>query len=492
MALFGLDFGTANVRTLAAQRAAQSNTSDVVSVPAVASFERGNISVGEPVLMMAAVVPDVVVVGPKRLLGRPPTDALVRRLAERGGYRVARHGSDDLGLLHADDEAVGASLVGICAELLRYAVDSCGLKQPPHDLFIAVPSWFGEPQREALLRAAAHARLRVRRFVPCGVAAALWAAQEQKLRGRVAVVDVGAGGIDVAIVHIQPSELRLLGSHGSAMRGGDDVDGELLATAVADPDRRTAELVRQACESLKRELSTTESASREVRGVQGDAPLVISAERWELGFLVGALETELEEVISKALADAAVETEDVEAVLAVGGMASLASIRAKIGSCFGRAAPEASGSHSVAQGTALLASGLEGQALDLRVSDGERPIKAVELPPPAPEPRDEVKRRAPRVKVTTRRKEVARHRPDVTRRRVEPKRGRASLDNAPGGEHISDATPASGPPPASSPAAASSPPPASTPAAASSPPPAPSSSPPSSPPSYPTSTPPPP
>ena len=455
MGVLGIDFGTSHVRAVAASRQAGAKPDDVVAVPAAVSFDRGRVTVGAPVLMMAGAVPDVVVVGLKRLLGRTPSDPLARRLASRGGYALGRHGTTDLGLLHAEDQALGTSVVGACADLLRHALDAAGAKGASHDLVVAVPSWFGAPQREALVRAAALARLRVRRFVGSNVATALWAARQDRLRGRVAIIDVGAGGIDVTIVHIKPGEVRLLGAAGSADRGGDDVDAELATAALAEPDRRTFELVRQACESLKRELSKAETAKREV-SVAGSDPLVIAVERWELGLSVGALVSELGTVLKAALAKAELSSKEIDAVAAVGGMAALEAIRQPIGAYLNKAPTDIDLQSGPALGAAVLAAAFGGARLDLSVSDGEQTVAVVEVPAAEPATSTTAARPiAPNVKVVTRRKEVARHRPDVVRRRRPLDRDDDAQGASPDSGRPSEPS-SSSPLPAASPAPAAS------------------------------------
>ena len=111
-----------------------------------------------------------------------------------GGSLVAQpHGGGDLELRLSDDNAFGMSVSTGCTDLLKYVCEMATDARGVHEAVIAVPSWFDEAQRAALLTAAARAQIQVKRFIRDTVASVLWAQHAQRLDGTVAVVDVGAG-----------------------------------------------------------------------------------------------------------------------------------------------------------------------------------------------------------------------------------------------------------------------------------------------------------
>ena len=71
--------------------------------------------------------------------------------------------------------------------------------------------------------------------------------------------------MSASVVNTAHDVLTLVASRGSAEVAGDDIDAELAAAAYDRADRQTRELMRQACESMKRELSKSSMVKREVK-----------------------------------------------------------------------------------------------------------------------------------------------------------------------------------------------------------------------------------
>lgn len=425
MALLGIDFGTATIKAVKVPPDGRPKPHDVVSVSAIASFADGKIAVGGPVLMMAGVVDDVVVPGLKRMLGRSPDDALVRRASERGGFAARALGDLDLEIHLADEDPkkFGMSVFAASAALLRDVCEAATGQRTGHEAVVAVPSWFSSRQREAFLAVAQQAQLRVRRFVRDTVAASYWIAHSEPISGRVAVIDVGAGGISASVVRVTTERVIHEASVGAAEDGGEDIDAELARTAFDGSDRTSRELVRQACEGLKRELSDNDSASRSV-DIAGGKRVEVALERWELELLVSPLAKRVGTLTDRLLAETRLDTARLGGVLAIGGSSTLEAVQSKIRSHLDAPMGGIDRLKAPALGAALrlAAEQRKGRARELQDGEEDVPIPIRAAPTPSPDSSAANPRPNPlvRSRVTTSRKEVARHRPAVTRRRVMP------------------------------------------------------------------------
>ncbi|HHH28875.1 MAG TPA: Hsp70 family protein [Polyangiaceae bacterium] len=426
MALLGIDFGTATIKAVKVPPDGRPKPHDVVRLSAIASFADGKIAVGGPVLMMAGVVDDVVVPGLKRMLGRKPDDPLVRRACERGGFAARALGDLDLEihLADADPKDFGMSVFAACADLLRDACEAATGQRTGHEAVIAVPSWFTERERQAFLAVAQQAQLRVRRFIRDTVAAAYWTAHDREISGRLAAIDVGAGGVSASVVRITGDRIVHEASFGAAEDGGDDIDAELARTAFDGSDRVARELVRQACEGLKRELSENDQARRKV-DIRGGKSVEVALERWEMELLVSPLVTRVSTLTERLVSETRLDTARLGAVLALGGSSALGAIESKIRSHLDEPIDGVDRLKSPALGAALrlAAEQKKGRARELQDGEEDVPEPVRIAPPPgstASGPTRPNRSRLVRSQVTTRRKEVARHRPAVTRRRVKP------------------------------------------------------------------------
>ncbi|MEQ9323542.1 MAG: Hsp70 family protein, partial [Polyangiaceae bacterium] len=375
MALLGIDFGTASIKAVKVPPDGRPKPHDVVSVSAIASFADGTIAVGGPVLMMAGVVDDVVVPGLKRLLGRRPDDALVRRACERGGFAARALGDLDVEIHLADEDPkkFGMSVFGACAALLRDACEAATGQRTGHEAVVAVPAWFTSRHRQAFLAVAQQAQLRVRRFVRDTVAAAYWVAHDQELSGRLAVIDAGAGGISASVVRITGDRVIHEASFGAAEDGGEDIDAELARTAFDGSDRTSRELVRQACEGLKRELSENDSARRKV-DLPGARPVEVALERWEMELLVSPLAKRVGTLTDRLLAETRLDTARLGGVLALGGSSALEAVKSKIRSHLDAPIDGVDRLKSAALGAALRLAAEQRRGRARELQDGEEDV----------------------------------------------------------------------------------------------------------------------
>lgn len=400
MALLGIDLGTYQARVVVVPPDGEPVASSVITAPAVVAFSKGHVSAGDAAMMAAATLPDVVVPGIKRLLGRSSDDPIVKAACERSGFVAVAHG-DDLVVRTSDDDAARFNVSGPegparlnvsgpegpemtlltgTTELLRELAEVAS-GRGDHEAVITVPCWYESKERDVLALAAKSAHIEVRRFIRDAVATGLWMAVAHGDRGRIAVVDVGAGGVSVALVTATESSVRLEASAGSSALGADDVDAELMESVLARASRHERELVRQACHGIKRELLMGDQVSREL--VSGNEPKTITIDRWQLDLVLARVASLIHDLCKQALSEAGWQTGDVARAYATGGLSHFRPVTKQVGNSFGVAAqrpPEDSAAPTLGAATqaALLTRKLAGPELD----DGERPPRRSSLIPP--------------------------------------------------------------------------------------------------------------
>lgn len=394
MSIFGVDLGTACARAAVCDPAGPHLlvfSDGSPALPAVVAFGAGAVRLGHAAVEKAAIHPEVTVRGVKRLLGRAAADPIVASIARFATYRVEPRADGALAIsvdgTLRDPEDVAAALF---AHLAAVAAEQDGAR--PAAAVLSAPPWFGARQRQALVEAARRAGLEVPQILGEGAAIALSLALAEPTQRRVAIADVGAGGVTVTIAETGPDRVVVLGCAGDAAGGGDDVDRGLLASVLAGLHQRwgdfpdlpaTNELLRQTCERIKRDLDEVSDVRAIIPflpvGRRGLRKEEIRFDRAHLEVLLGDTRARVEAAGRAALAQAALGPDQLAAVYAGGGFAHAPGVRAAIERVLGKISSrhhEPDG--AVALGAALQAGMLAGLVTAIPVVDA----RAGTVPPP--------------------------------------------------------------------------------------------------------------
>ncbi len=238
-------------------------------------------------------------------------------------------------------EEISALILG---ELKRVAEWRLG--QPIRKAVITVPAYFHDGQRQATKRAGELAGLEVVRIINEPTAAALCYGLDQLgERSRVAVYDLGGGTFDLSILEMQEGVFQVLATHGDTRLGGDDLD-LAMATAMA----RRAGLDWQAlpqeqrvrwqveAERVKCALSSSERETFALPFYDGvnSFSADVTREQWQEWMQPWIAKTIA--CCHKALNDAQLLPQEINAVVLVGGSTRIPAVRAAVEQCFGRVA----------------------------------------------------------------------------------------------------------------------------------------------------------
>jgi molecular chaperone DnaK (HSP70) len=209
------------------------------------------------------------------------------------------------------------------------------LGEPVRKAVITVPAYFSDAQRNATREAGELAGLEVVRIVNEPTAASLAYGLDAVDSGRtVMIYDLGGGTLDVSIVRIEGEITEVLASHGNNHLGGDDFDLKLVDFLLEMfrqqhnidlRDKNPAAYARLwwAAEAAKKQLSyepyarILEESLIQVDGKPLHLDIEISREKYE-EMIRPLLEQTLDSA-SKALSDAGLLPQAVDAVLLVGG-----------------------------------------------------------------------------------------------------------------------------------------------------------------------------
>ncbi|WP_410643574.1 Hsp70 family protein [Amycolatopsis sp. lyj-346] len=195
-------------------------------------------------------------------------------------------------------ELAAVELAGVRPEWLSWAEQHHDLRLPRPRVVVTIPAYFTNNQKAATRAACRIAGVDLVRLIHEPTAACVTAARERRLGGAIAVVDLGAGTLDLSLLDVGENVYDVREVGGDSRFGGKDFDAAIttalagrlerlgVPVAVSGSMRRRLAI---AAERLKVELSAREHAECELRGLgEGDVRLELT--RAELaGILAGQL-----------------------------------------------------------------------------------------------------------------------------------------------------------------------------------------------------------
>ena len=249
------------------------------------------------------------------------------------------------------------------------------LGQPIAKAVITVPAYFNDSQRQATRDAGKLAGLDVLRIVNEPTAAALAYGLDRHTEGgeTVAVFDLGGGTFDISILQIQDGIFEVLSTHGDTFLGGDDFDRVLIdfwlkqnniPNDLIFNDKEFGQAIRLAAEQAKKTLSTEGSYECQI----GNHTFRITKLEFEV--LITLLVERTIASCKKALADAKLQTSDIQSVVMVGGSTRVPLVKESVAAFFGRPVFDSiNPDEVVALGAAIQADVLAGNQRDVLLID---------------------------------------------------------------------------------------------------------------------------
>ncbi|KAF9281184.1 adenyl-nucleotide exchange factor sse1 [Mortierella alpina] len=222
-------------------------------------------------------------------------------------------------------------------------------KMPVSDCVIAIPAWFTDVQRRAVLDAAEIAGLNVLRLMNDSTATALGYGitktdlPEDKARN-VCFVDVGHSTYTVSIVSFIKGQLTVKSRAFDRHFGGRDFDRMLVDHFAAqfktkygiDVKSNGKAMIRlmAGCEKLKKVLSANAEAPLNIESIMEDRDVSSMMKRAEFEELAQELISRVEAPLEEALKDAGLTVDEIDAVEIVGGSTRIPALKERIQAFF--------------------------------------------------------------------------------------------------------------------------------------------------------------
>ncbi|HHF6562647.1 TPA: Fe-S protein assembly chaperone HscA [Haemophilus influenzae] len=331
----GIDLGTTN-SLVASVRSGKSvilnDEQDRSLVPSVVHYGVAEKKVGLEAFEQASLDPQNTVISVKRLIGRSLADVQSRypRLpyefvaSENGlplivtaqGQKSPIEVSSDIlsRLNHIAEQRLGGELSGVV---------------------ITVPAYFDDAQRQSTKDAARLVGLNVLRLLNEPTAAALAYGLDSGQEGIIAVYDLGGGTFDISILRLSKGIFEVLATGGDTALGGDDFD-HLIADWVIEQTKLKPQTANQQRELITLANQAKITLTNEKSAVISWQDFSVEISREQFNELIYPLVKRSLLTCRRALKDSNVESEEVQAVVMVGGSTRVPYVREQVGEFFGK------------------------------------------------------------------------------------------------------------------------------------------------------------
>ncbi len=349
--IIGIDLGTTNSCVAVFEGnepVVIANSEGKRTTPSVVGFvENGERKIGDPAKRQAITNPKNTVYSIKRFMGEnwQQTEKEISRVpytvVNEGGYpRV------DIDGRKYTPQEISAMVL---QKMKKTAEDYLG--QEVTDAVITVPAYFSDSQRQATKEAGQIAGLNVKRIVNEPTAAALaYGVDKANKDMKIAVFDLGGGTFDISILEFGGGVFEVLSTNGDTHLGGDDFDQVIIDWLVQEfkndegadlkADPMAMQRLKEAAEKAKIELSSSTSTEINLPYIMPVAGvpkhLVKTLTRAKFEQLAHGLIQACLAPCQKAIADAKLNTADIDEVILVGGSSRIPAVQTLVKNYFGK------------------------------------------------------------------------------------------------------------------------------------------------------------
>ncbi|KAF6744939.1 heat shock protein 70 family [Ephemerocybe angulata] len=357
MAVVGIDFGTLHSKIgVARHRGIDIITNEVSNraTPSLVAFGPKVRSIGESAKTQETSNFKNTVGSLQRCIGRTLNDSQIQQFEQRFIHAKLVDVGGTVGVevnyLGERTQFSYTQLVGMYLGKLR-DIAAAELKVGVSDVVIAVPGWYTDIQRRAVLDAAAIANLNVLRLITDTTATALGYGitktdlPEPEAPRNVAFVDVGHGTLSVSIVAFAKGQLTVLSTAHDQNLGGRDIDYALVQHFAKEfatkykidvmSNPKAIFRLTAGCEKLKKVLSANAESIINVESIMTDIDASSKLTREELEELIKPLLAGIKAPIEQALADSGLTLEQIHSVELVGGSTRVPAVKQLIQDAFG-------------------------------------------------------------------------------------------------------------------------------------------------------------
>ncbi|KAG6837011.1 hypothetical protein H0H93_016473 [Arthromyces matolae] len=356
MAVVGIDFGSLHSLIGVARHRGIDIIANEVSnrtTPSLVGFGIKQRSIGESAKTQETSNFKNTIGSLKRLIGRTASDPEVLEIEKKfiNASLVDVNGTVGVEVNYVGEKQKFSATQLVATYLAKLRdIASAELKTGVQDVVIAVPGWYTDIQRRALLDAASIAGLNALRLINETTAVALGYGitksdlPEPENPRHVAFVDVGHSSLSVSIVAFAKGQLTVKSAAYDRNLGGRDIDFALVRHFAEEfkvkykidvlSNPKAVFRLAAGCEKLKKILSANSEAPLSVENIMADVDASSNLNREQLETLVADVLDRIPAPLQQALEDSGLTVEELDAIELVGGSTRIPAVRNRIASVF--------------------------------------------------------------------------------------------------------------------------------------------------------------
>lgn len=349
--IIGIDLGTTNSRVAVFdgyKPLILANDEGKHAIPSVVTFLEGNLRlVGLSTQQQAAINPKNTIYNIKCLMGEKYQQ--IQEVISHVQYTVISKDGYPHIMIDGNTYSPQEISATILYEMRKIAESYLGQKVT--DAVITVPAYFSESQRQATKEAGQIAGLNVCRIISESTAAAMaYGFERTNQEMKIAVFNLGGGTLDISVLDYGGGVFEVLSTNGDTHLGGDTFDEAIINWLTQEfKNDEGIELkitpivmrrLKDAAEKAKIELSSSSSTKIYIPNVMlvGGVPknLVKVLTRAKFEQIAYDIIQSCLAPCKKALADAWLNTADIDEVVLIGGSSRIPAIRELVKNFFGK------------------------------------------------------------------------------------------------------------------------------------------------------------
>lgn len=347
MVAIGIDLGT----TTSAVSVWQNGRGEIIPnsqgnriTPSYVAFNDTERLIGDAAKNQSSMNPKNTIYDAKRLIGRQFNDPTVQEDMQFWSFDVVNDGNNKpkIKVMYKGEETlfyaeeISAMVLG---NMKAIAEEHLGEKVT--DAVITVPAYFGDSQRQATKDAGAIAGLNVMRIINEPTAAALAYGingnVDKNVEKKVLIFDAGGGTFDVTIMSIDDGVFEVIATHGDHHLGGEDIDNALTEHFCNEFKRkykkdittspRAVKRVKNACEAMKKNLSTSTQATIELDSLFEGIDFSSSITRARFEEVNASHFSKYMGIVERCVLDAKIDKNSIDEIVLVGGTSRIPKIQ---------------------------------------------------------------------------------------------------------------------------------------------------------------------
>ena len=349
--IIGIDLGTTN-SVVAVMEGGQPvvipNQEGGRTTPSVVGFTKGGERlVGQVAKRQAVTNPENTIYSIKRFMGRRFDE--VSEEMKLVPYKVVRGDNGDARVEVQGKKYSPPEISAMILTKLKEAAEAY-LGEKVTKAVITVPAYFNDAQRQATKDAGKIAGLEVMRIINEPTAAALAYGLDRKKDETIAVYDFGGGTFDISILEVGDGVVEVKSTNGDTHLGGDNIDHRIIDWLIQEfkrdqgidvsKDQMALQRLKEAAEKAKIELSTLLETEINLPFLTADASgpkhLAIKLTRARFEQMVADILDRSTEPCKKAISDAAVQPNQIDEVVLVGGSTRIPKVQEMVRNLFGK------------------------------------------------------------------------------------------------------------------------------------------------------------